>query len=114
MDAPGRVDAHPLGRPMTAVAVSLSSTEPQAAVNLTIRLFGELAERLGRELVLQLPPSGVRVGDLRRRLAETLGAAAEPLLRPNVRVCVDQVLAPDSAWVRPGQEVALMPTFSGG
>ncbi len=80
----------------------------------TILFFGRVAERLGRTRDIDLPPAGLSVGELRRRLADVDPAAGEVLLRPDVRASVDRVIVRDDAVAAPGQEVAFFSVFSGG
>jgi molybdopterin synthase sulfur carrier subunit len=81
---------------------------------MKILLFGRLAERAGREVEVELPAGGCTVAELRLRLADALPHAAHELARPSIRACIDRELAPETARVRPGQEVAFLPPLSGG
>lgn len=79
-----------------------------------IFFFGRLGDQFGRELEIELPAAGCTVGELRARLGGRDPSAAEALLQPCVKACVDQAIVPDSALVRPGQEIAFLPPLSGG
>lgn len=81
-------------------------------VPTTILFFGRLADRLGRERALA-SLEATTLGDLRRRLAAA-DPAAEILLEPGVRASIDREIASDEAAIRPGQEIAFFPVFSGG
>jgi sulfur-carrier protein len=77
---------------------------------MKILLFGRLAETIGREIEHELPPGGCTVAALRAALAKRHGGLAAA----NVRACIDQEIAPETALVLPGQEVAFVPPLSGG
>ena len=85
----------------------------KADMEIRILFLGELGERFGREHVLAATGE-LTVGEVRRQLGERIDGAGAALARPDVRLAVDQTVAPDSAPVRPGQEVAVLPVFSGG
>ena len=77
---------------------------------MKILFFGRLGETIGRELDYRLPPEGCTVAELRAELAKThAGLAAE-----SVRACIDHEIAPETALVLPGHEVAFIPPLSGG
>jgi molybdopterin synthase sulfur carrier subunit len=78
----------------------------------TVLFFGRIADRLGRERRLERLDA-MTVGDLRRALAEA-DPAADILLDPAVRASVDREIVGDTAAIRPGQEIAFFPVFSGG
>lgn len=82
-------------------------------MDIRILFLGELGARFGREHALE-HTAGLTVGEVRRRLGERIEGAGPALSRPDVRLAVDQAVAPDSALVGPGQEVAVLPIFSGG
>lgn len=77
---------------------------------MKILLFGRLGETIGREIDFDLPDSGCTVAELRAALAET----HDGLAAGSVRACIDHEIAPESAMVLPGQEVAFIPPLSGG
>ena len=79
-----------------------------------ILFFGPVSDRFGPRRELVLPPEGLTVGALRRRLADEDSAGPEALFGPGVRIAVNQALADDDTLIRPGQEVAVMSPFSGG
>ena len=77
---------------------------------MKILLFGRLGETIGREIDFDLPEAGCTVAELRAALAERHGGLAAE----TVRACIDHEIAPETALVRPGQEVAFIPPLSGG
>lgn len=79
-----------------------------------ILFFGRVAERLGAESRLDLPEGGATLGEIRQLLAARDEAAADALLRTDVRASLDQVVAGDDTRVGPGQEIAFFSIFSGG
>lgn len=88
------------------------TTATAAAVE--VRFFGPLGEAFGRSVRVDVPAGGLTVSELRTRLSEQLGPLGEKVLSPAVRVCIDQAVSAERATVRPGQEVAFLPVFSGG
>jgi molybdopterin converting factor small subunit len=79
-----------------------------------ILFFGRFAEQVGREIEFDLPAGGCTVRELRELLIERLPAADESWRNRCISICVDQVISPEGGWVRPGQEIAIMPPLSGG
>ena len=77
---------------------------------MKILLFGRLGETIGREIDFALPAGGCTVAALRAALAER----HQGLDAGSVRACIDREIAPETALVRPGQEVAFVPPLSGG
>jgi len=77
---------------------------------MKILFFGRLGETIGREIEFDLPAEGCTVAELRAALAETHGA----LGAGTVRACIDREIAPESALVLPGHEIAFVPPLSGG
>lgn len=82
-------------------------------MRMKILLFGQLAERFGREIDGDVPPEGCSVAALRRRLVDS-DPSWEPLGRTSARACVDRTIVPEDHLVRPGQELAFLPPLSGG
>ncbi len=84
--------------------------------NLTtveVLFFGRVAETLGRELRIAIPAAGCTVAELRKRLAEADADAGEAL-GSGVRCSIDREIVGEDARVKPGQEIAFFPVFSGG
>lgn len=79
-----------------------------------ILFFGRVGEKLGPEGQLDLPAEGSTVREIRQRLAQRDGVAADALLRPDVRASVDLVVVGEDAMARPDQEIAFFSIFSGG
>ncbi len=85
------------------------------APDVQVLFFGKISDRLGRSLALDVPEAGCALADLKARLCARLPGAAEALAEPGVRAAVArQMVVGDSAWVRPGDEVAFFSAFSGG
>jgi molybdopterin converting factor subunit 1 len=81
-------------------------------VNVTVRLFGALAERAGRDREALDLPDGATAGDVLRSLAGRHPAAAGILDR--ISVAVNLEVVPAEHPVRPDDEVALLPPVAGG
>jgi molybdopterin converting factor subunit 1 len=79
---------------------------------IRVRLFARARDLAGAESVDVEAPPQVRVGELRRRLAELYPALA-PLLERSA-LAVDNEFADDTQLVSPTAEVALLPPVSGG
>jgi molybdopterin converting factor small subunit len=77
---------------------------------MKILFFGRLGETIGREIEFDLPAGGCTVAALRAALAEQHGGLAAE----SVRACIDLEIAPETALVLPGHEVAFIPPLSGG
>jgi molybdopterin converting factor small subunit len=82
-------------------------------MDIRIMLLGDLGARFGREHTLPFT-DGITVGELRRRLIERIDGSGPDLSAPTVRLAVDQVVVPETASLSAGQEVAVLPIFSGG
>jgi len=80
---------------------------------ITIKLFAILKDRAGRD-ELQVPYSGGPVVDLLKQVAAAYPALADLLSPDRIMVSVNQEFVRQDAPVRDGDEVALMPPFSGG
>ena len=81
-------------------------------MDLDVRLFGGLAERVGAARVHVEVADGATVGDLRRHLASAHPPLADAL--PRTKVAVDLEVADDDQVLRPDAEVALLPPVAGG
>lgn len=82
-------------------------------MDIRIALLGELGARFGRDHRLEFS-DGLTAGEVRRRLIERLDGSGPGLSSPTVRLAVDQVVVVDETPVKPGQEVAFLPVYSGG
>ncbi len=80
---------------------------------VTIKLFAILKEKAGTS-ELQVSGNYTTVADLLRQIAREHPALADILSRGCVLVSVNHEFVETSAAVRDGDEVALMPPFSGG
>jgi molybdopterin synthase catalytic subunit len=80
---------------------------------IRVRLFAVLKERAGRaELEIDLPLG--TVSDVLERVSRSVPALADLIGPGRVLVSVNQEFVKREAVVRDGDEVALMPPFSGG
>jgi molybdopterin synthase sulfur carrier subunit len=83
-------------------------------MKVTVRYFASLREALGTGEVVELP-RGATAGALRDTLAGRGGPHAAALARGRaVRCSVDQVMAPETAVLEDGAEVAFFPPVTGG
>jgi molybdopterin synthase sulfur carrier subunit len=89
-----------------------AATKDASAIR--VLFFGRVADALGREVEVATPVGGCSLAELRERLGALGEAARAALARCDVRAAVDQVIADDSCWVSPRQEVAFFSMFSGG
>jgi molybdopterin synthase catalytic subunit/molybdopterin converting factor small subunit len=80
---------------------------------IRIKLFALLKERAG-SAELNIPFSDGSASDLVRQVAEAYPALEELLAPGRVIISVNQELVRPDAVIRDGDEVALMPPFSGG
>ena len=80
---------------------------------MKILFFGKLRDALGdeRELAAQ---EGETVSSLRRRLADLYPEAAQDLLNPGVRACVDDTIVGEDFIVDGDDSVEFFPPLSGG
>ncbi len=82
-------------------------------MQIRILFLGEFGGRFGREHRLTCTEP-LSVAELRRRLIEQVEGSASVLNRPDTRFAIDQTIVPDTAFAGPGQEVAVLPIYSGG
>lgn len=71
-----------------------------------IAFYGKLAERIGREVAIDLPAEGCTIAALRARFQ---GADRE-----TVRACVNDETVSEDFLVAPGDRVDFLPPLSGG
>ncbi len=71
-----------------------------------IAFYGKLAERIGREVEIDLPADGCTIAALRSRF--------DGLDRATVRACVNDETAGEDHVVRPDDRVDFLPPLSGG
>ncbi len=83
-------------------------------LTVKLRFFASLREKLGEAGTLTLP-AGSTVGAARDALLARGGAHAEALARGRaVRAAVNQKMAPESAPLADGDELAFFPPVTGG
>ncbi|MBI1197946.1 MAG: molybdopterin synthase sulfur carrier subunit [Phenylobacterium sp.] len=91
-----------------------STFDAPTTAGVRVLFFGKLADRFGRMRDVDIPPGGCTVGALKPRLAAGI-EAGDVLNDADIRTAVDQQLVlNDEVHIRPGQEVAFLPAFSGG
>jgi molybdopterin converting factor small subunit len=71
-----------------------------------IAFYGKLAERIGREIEIELPAEGCTIAALRARY--------DGLDPATVRACVNDSTVGDDHLVMPGDRVDFLPPLSGG
>jgi molybdopterin converting factor subunit 1 len=80
---------------------------------ITVKLFAILKEQAGKD-ELQISGNPATVADLLTHIAQEYPAIADMLSRGCVLVSVNHEFVEHSVTLRDGDEVALMPPFSGG
>jgi len=84
-------------------------------MNVTVRYFASLRERLGTSETVALDDGDTSVGALRDLLIARSTAHAEALARGRaIRTALDQTLCNEAAMLRDGAEVAFFPPVTGG
>lgn len=81
---------------------------------IRVLFFGKLGDQLGRAHEIDLPDGPCQAATLRHDLAAAHAEWAEALALPTVRLCIDGVMARETAMVHPQEEIAFVPPFSGG
>lgn len=71
-----------------------------------IAFYGKLAERIGREVEIDLPADGCTIATLRTRF--------DGLDSATVRACVNDETVSEDHVVMPGDRVDFLPPLSGG
>jgi molybdopterin converting factor small subunit len=98
-----------------ADATTLVKPAPgSATASVRALFFGRVADACGRSLTVAIPKGGCTIKDLKSHVAEQVEGAGRALGEPCIRAAIDQVMAPNEAWVSPGQEVAFLSAYSGG
>lgn len=104
----------PVFRDRWPACVDLPGAGPDnVSMHIRILFLGEFGVRFGREHALDCT-GPLPVAELRRRICEQVEGAATVMTRPDTRLVIDQAIAPDTAFAGPGQEVAILPIYSGG
>ncbi len=80
---------------------------------ITVKLFAILKDKAGRN-ELQMNSGPATVAELLRALAAACPALSDIISQGRIMVAVNREFATQDAPVRDGDEVALMPPFSGG
>jgi molybdopterin converting factor small subunit len=80
----------------------------------TIGFFGSLGDRIGRSIVVDVPPEGCTIAQLRTRFAGLHPAAAAELMRTATRACADDRIVGEDHLVRAGDKIEFLPPLSGG
>ena len=76
--------------------------------------YGRLADLMGREREAPLGGASATVGDLMRRMAADEADFAAALASMRVRYAVNDLMVTPEATVNAGDEIAVLPPFSGG
>lgn len=85
-----------------------------AQITVKLRFFASLREQLGEGGTLSLP-AGASVGTAREALLALGGVHAQVLARGRaVRAALNQKMAPESAVLNDGDELAFFPPVTGG
>ena len=80
---------------------------------ITVRLFAVMKDRVGRDELKVAAPNGT-VADLIMQISREYPALEDILAQGRIAISVNHEFAKPDAPVRDGDEVALMPPFSGG
>ncbi|MGD2131362.1 MAG: MoaD/ThiS family protein [Maricaulaceae bacterium] len=83
-------------------------------MTIKIRYFARVRDALGRSEDDIEAAAGEDAAGLIERLASAAPSAAETLRHPSIRVEINGVIGPKTAAVHDGDEVAILPPFSGG
>jgi molybdopterin synthase catalytic subunit/molybdopterin converting factor small subunit len=94
------------------VTCSLGALAEEADVQVEVRLFGGLRERVGSHRIEVAVPDDATVADLRAAVAAAHPSLADALPRTNV--AVDLEVARDDVPIAASSELALLPPVAGG
>lgn len=81
---------------------------------ITIRFFAMLKGKVGKEEVKLPIPGPITLEELRGLLKKEFPPIAEHIERKSIMISVNQEFATSNTIIRDGDEVALLPPFSGG
>jgi molybdopterin converting factor small subunit len=81
---------------------------------MRINFFGELGERLGRSVELDIPAEVGSVAALRRLLAVRFPDAAASLASPSLRACIGDEIVTEDHDIQGYDLVEFFPPLSGG
>lgn len=83
-------------------------------MTLRVHFYGRPSDIFGTRREVDIPPDGVLLSDLRRRLCDAEPMAEALFADHAVRAAVDEVIVAGDVRVRPGQSVEFFSVFSGG
>lgn len=81
---------------------------------MDVLFYGQLGERLGRAIRIELPDGGCSVAELRRIIASRHPQVADAILQPGVRACAEDAIISEDHRLSPAQTVEFFPPVSGG
>jgi molybdopterin converting factor small subunit len=81
---------------------------------MNILLYGRLSERVGRQIMIDVPDRGCAVAELRQLIADQHPPLRDEIFRQRVRACVDDEIVSEDARVVRDQTVEFLPPVSGG
>ena len=79
---------------------------------VTLNFYGRLTDRFGTRCLVELPPEGCTVAQLKGLLADAHEYAE--IASPGVRAAIGDTLVPEDVLLRPGDEVDFLAPLSGG
>lgn len=79
-----------------------------------IRFFAMLKNKVGQEEVTLDVPENISLEKFKQILKKEFPAITEFLVRKSILISVNQEFATESTIIKDGDEVALLPPFSGG
>jgi len=83
-------------------------------INITVRFFAMLKGRVGRSELTLTIPENTSLGKLKEILKGQFPSIAELIDKKNIMFSVNQEFAINNTIIKEGDEVALLPPFSGG
>ena len=81
---------------------------------MDILFFGKLGDTIGRTVIVEAPPGGCTVAELRDLLASLYPQAAADLASPSLRACVEDRIVDEGFRVGTDGTVEFFPPLSGG
>ena len=81
---------------------------------MIIRFYGPVGDALGRQTSFEPARGVVTIADLRHLLAERYPSAAEDLLSPALRACIDDRVVAEDHVISGNSDVEFFPPLSGG
>lgn len=83
-------------------------------MKIKVRFFAMLKTRVGKEEVYLTVPEHISFDKLKDALKKEFPALSEFIDRKSVMISVNQEFADKNTIIKDGDEVALLPPFSGG